>query len=195
MTIDSNHPHVSALCGQVEKIYKKHPGCSSDFQDLCEDIKHKTKLNISQSTLERLWGYGRVRYSGIALHTLDVLSIYIGYKDWTSFLCHIEKQEDSESDEFKSTRIISRNLKEGTRLKIGWNPNRECIIRYLGNDRFVAEECFNSTMQPGASFTCYQFQIGRELLMNDFYENVDDKEDGKSYVVGMNTGLLYCEML
>lgn len=195
MTIDSNHPNILALCEQVEKIYKKRPGCSSDFRDLCEDIKQKTKLNISQSTLERLWGYGRVRYSGIALHTLDVLSIYIGCNDWTSFLCLVEKTEDSESDEFKNVTIVSRNLKEGTRLKIGWNPNRECIIRYLGKERFVAEECFNSSMKAGALFTCYQFQIGRELQMNDFRENADDIEEGKSYVVGMNTGLLYCEIL
>ena len=195
MTIESSNPKVELLCREVEKRFGKRPGNSTDFLALSEDILKKTKWPISQSTLERLWGYGRQRYAGIALHTLDILSHYSGHNDWNSFVVQSEKEKNRESGEFVSLRIVSRNLVEGTRLKIAWRPDRECIIRYLGNDRFIVEKCINSTLQAGATFTCSQFQIGRELVMNDFHANEEDNEKGKSYVVGMNNGLNICEIL
>lgn len=195
MTIESNNPLVSALCKEVEKVFNKFPGSSSDFRDLSEDIRKKTKKSISQSTLERLWGYGRQKYSGISLHTLDILSNYSGFNHWNSFIVEYEKRYLRESDEFQSFRVISRSLKKGTRLKIGWKPDRLCVIRYLGDEKFIAEECHNSTMQPGATFTCMQFQLGRELVMNNFKKDSEDCEAGKTYVAGMNNGLLSLEIL
>lgn len=195
MAVDSNDPAISELCRRVEEFYKKSPCSPADFRDLSDDIKSKTKTNISQSTLERLWEYGRKRYRAISLYTLNTISRYIGFRDWKSFVDNIKLDRERESKEFKSSRLLSRNLTEGTKIRIGWAPDRICVLRYLGKERFIAEDCKNSTMNAGATFTCLQFQIGRELVMNDFKRDENDMEEGKSYVVAMNNGLLFFEIL
>ena len=76
----------------------------------------------------------------------------------------------------------------GQRIRIGWLPNRLCIIRYLGDNRFIAEKCENSKMKEGATFSCLQFYLGKEAVLSDFKQNTEDA-NGKSYAIGIKNGL------
>lgn len=48
-------------------------------------------------------------------------------------------------------------------------------------------------MQKGDTFSCLQFQKGRELHLDDFHKA--DPEERYRYVVGMNNGLTTLEVL
>lgn len=84
--------------------------------------------------------------------------------------------------------ISTTDLTIGDCLQIGWLPDRLCEVRYLGENRFVAERCENSKLQVGDTFSCLQFTLGHPLTMNDLCRN--NTLIGKTYVVGQKNGLI-----
>ena len=51
---------------------------------LAEAIYEKLHQTVSTSTLKRFWGY-LPQYASIRTSTLDLLSQFVGYKDWNAF--------------------------------------------------------------------------------------------------------------
>ena len=97
------------------------------------------------------------------------------------------KENKIESEVFNLEVISTQDLNIGDKVRIGWLPNRICIVRYLGENNFVAEHCENSTMKEGDTFVCHQFILGKELVMSDFRQNPNDS--GKVYIVGKEHGI------
>ena len=147
---------------------------------------------MSESTLERLWGYSTRRYETVSVRTLNVLARFVGYHSWEEFCSTVENIK-SESEMFMDKAICSADLSIGDKLRIGWPPDRICIIRYLGDNNFIAEETANSTMQPGDTFSCLQIQKGRPLHLDNF-RRAESKEKFR-YVVGINSGITLLEVI
>ena len=168
MSIESNIPQIAALRERVESCFGKRLQVHADFLALVADIEAIQRQHISESTLERVWGYSTRGYGRVSLRTLDVLAKYARAESWTDFCSQLKAEEVVESETFSCGSVLSSDLHIGDRLRIGWQPDRVCTVRYLGDNRFVAEECENSKMQEGATFSCLQFQLGRELVMDDF---------------------------
>ena len=57
MSIRRHIPQISALRKRVEKRYGKKLAVHADFLDLAAEIGMMLRLHISESTLERVWGY------------------------------------------------------------------------------------------------------------------------------------------
>lgn len=57
---------------------------NQDFEALSEEIFVKTKVNLSTTTLKRLWGKATYN-SNPNLTTLNVLSQFVGYENWRAF--------------------------------------------------------------------------------------------------------------
>lgn len=153
------------------------------------------RQHISESTLERVWGYSTRGYNTVSLRTLDVLSRYAEGCDWQEFCEKLASEGGCESELFDVEHISSSDLNIGDRLQIGWLPNRLCTVRYLGENRFVAEECHNSKMQKGDTFSCLQFSLGKEAILNDFTLSATTSVAPKSYVVGRKNGLTTLHLL
>jgi len=69
---------------------------NADFERLSELILAKTSVNLSISTLKRVWG--KVRYDSIpTTTTLDTLAQFSGYESWRSFCANAEKNEVREN--------------------------------------------------------------------------------------------------
>jgi hypothetical protein len=65
---------------------------NDDFEQLSEKIFDKTKVQLSVSTLKRIWG--KVRYENFPTGaTLNALAGYIGYENWRDFR---QKNQDNE---------------------------------------------------------------------------------------------------
>ena len=83
-------PEISELKQQIEESVGRKMKTSNDFTFLSGAIWERTHENISTSTLKRLWGYvdgpDTTRNS-----TLDILSKFLGFKDWDGFLEHISQ--------------------------------------------------------------------------------------------------------
>lgn len=194
MAIDSKSPQISLLREKVEKAFGRTPHVHSDFEDLRDSIFAASKDHISETTLERLWGYSTRSYDSVSRRTLDVLSAFAGANDWETFLQQLKEEGNSESDMFDYEFIDVTDLQPGDRLRIGWLPDRLCIIRYLGSSRFVAEETRNSKLEPGDTFSCLQLQLHRPLYVSDLRSESGELK-GVSYGIGLQHGLTTLQRL
>ena len=195
MGIDSFSPRIGMLRMKIEDSWGKTPRVHNDFMELADAIKSSLRKHISETTLERVWGYSNRGYKTVSIHTLDLLCEYAGAGSWEDFCRALGEAGIKDSDMFEGDSIYSDELQEGERLQIRWLPDRECIIRYLGNGRFVAEECVNSTMQPGDTFSCIGFRINQPAVMEKFIAANDDSGIPKQYIAGLNHGISFLKKL
>ena len=193
MSIRRDIPQISALRSRVESRFGKKLVVHADFLALVAVIEMEQRKHISESTLERVWGYSTRGYNTVSLHTLNILSQYAEGCDWEDFCKRLHAEMGDESELFNVEHISSSDLAVGARLLIGWLPNRLCEIRYLGNNRFVAEVCHNSKLQVGDTFSCLQFSLGNGLVLTNLTrENLDTP---RTYVAGQQNGLTTLRLL
>lgn len=193
MSIQSNLPQIVALRQKVEARFGKSLSVHADFIALADQIEKKLHEHISESTLERVWGYSTRGYDSVSLRTLDVLSLYATEVYWVEFCERLRSEAGVESELFNAEVINVADLSVGQELLIGWLPNRVCRIRYEGENSFTALECEHSKMQPGDTFSVPQFILGKELMMTNF--RTQSSSDSLNYVVGQKNGLTVLRVL
>lgn len=192
MNIKTDIPQIALLKKAVEDAIDFPLSTHGDFLRLSAGIEFTLREHISESTIERLWGYSTRGYETVSMRTLNILARFIGYHSWNEF-CSLHNKNASESEMFSDEAISSDILRIGDRLRIGWAPDRICIIRYLGDNRFIAEETLNSTMQPGDTFSCIQIQKNIPLYLDNFQKS--GSAEKLRYIVGINSGLTLLEIL
>lgn len=196
MSIRSDIPQIVILRQRVERRFGKRLAVHADFLALVAEVEMVLRQHISESTLERVWGYSTRGYDTVSLRTLDVLSRYAEGGDWREFCEKLASGNGCESELFNAEHIHSRDLAIGDRLQIGWLPDRLCTVRYTGENRFVAEECHNSKMQKGDTFSCLQFSLGKELILSDFTSFAATSPiPCQTYSVGLHNGLTTLRLL
>lgn len=189
MSIQANIPQIAALRKEVEGKFGYPLHTHADFVLFTESIEDALHEHISPTTLERVWGYSTRHYDKVSHRTLDVLARYIGADGWDDYVGRLRCTAGRESEEFTNDILNVSSLAVGTRLLIGWQPDRLCEIRYLGDYRFVVERVENSALRVGDSFSCLQFQLGKVLYMDCFQRAGDPSEENARYAVGQSHGL------
>lgn len=195
MGIDSFSPQIGMLRLRIEAFRGKTPKVHNDFTELADAIRSSLRKHISETTLERVWGYSKRGYKTVSLHTLDLLCEYAGEGSWKDFCSSLNDAGIKDSDMFEGDSIYSDELEEGERLLLRWLPNRQCIIRYLGDNRFIAEDCENSTIQPGDTFSCIGFRVNRPAVMEQFVASGDESGTPKQYIAGLKHGISFLKKL
>ena len=184
--MQKTNPEISELKQQIEESLGRKMKTSADFTFLSGAIWERTHENLSSSTLKRIWGYvdgaDTTRNS-----TLEILSKFLGFKDWDGFLEHIS--QDNGSNRVIKQHIKTDDLAVDDLVLVSWKPNRHCTFRYLGDYRFIVEQAENSKLKAGNTFRCGLFILGEPLYMNDL---VQGKEPPVAFVVGNKDGL--CEL-
>jgi hypothetical protein len=193
MSIKSDIPQIAALRNSVEKACGRPLATHSDFVFLVGEIERALKQHVSESTLERVWGYSTRGYETVSLRTLNVLAQYAKGVGWESFCELLRVDCGVESEMFNAVALSSSELEVGDKVRIGWLPDRTCEVRYLGANRFVAEVCANSKMQPGDTFECLEFCLGKPLVMSNFI--VNGEALAQTYVAGQRNGLTMLQMV
>lgn len=157
--------NIGALCQKIEGVAKREMKTPQDFGFLAERVFECTRQNVSVSTLKRLYGYvnteGNLRRS-----TLDILSKYVGYRDWACF-CHRDKEENIESNPLVAENLSADELCEGDSLCVSWLPDRKCVFRCTDYGRFVVAESQNSKLSVGDTFSCHLFIKGEPLYLDN----------------------------
>lgn len=193
MSVNVNIPEMTVLRTKVEEVYGKPLQTHNSFILLVGAIEANVREHVSESTLERIWGYSTRDVEAISLRTLNVLSQYVGSSSWKDFCAEIKRSSPIESEEFSGDSIISANLIKGTHLSLCWLPNRQIEIEYLGKNRFQILVSLNSSLKPGDSFECLQIQVGRPLYLDRFRRA--GSQDETRYVVGEPSGLTFVKVL
>lgn len=187
MSVTVNIPEVTALRMRVEEVYGQPLQTHNGFLSLVDAVETMLREHLSESTLERLWGYSTRGADAVSLRTLDVLSRYVGASSWKDFRTGLKASLPVESEEFAGDSVVSTRLEPGSRLQLGWLPDRLVTVTYIGHNRFVVEESLNSSLQPGDSFECLQIQVGRPLYLDRFRRAGSNAES--RYVAGERHGL------
>lgn len=191
MNFKTDLPQIVALRQQVEAKAGITLKTHGDFLRLVKIIEETMKEHISESTLERVWGYSTRGYDSISLRTLSLLSRFIGDEGFQAFCLRLKDEAQIESEMFVADAIVTNTLEMGDRLQIGWLPDRMIAVRYLGDNRFVVETSENSSIQSGDKFSCLQMQKGREMYMDLFQRAAETGAPNPDarYVVGQQNGL------
>lgn len=183
------------LCDKLKLKVEQQLGhsvvVSSDFSNLSADILAKTKNYISTITLRRFWGnLAGGKYNTVPrLSTLDVISQYVGYANWDSFVKEEERATVSLSSDFLFKSVLyASELYSGALLELKWAPDRVVTIQAIGNSRFRVVESKNSKLACGDTFLLGQIIDGEPLVLSCLVHNGNPPTN---YVCGMVGGVRY----
>ena len=193
MSIQANIPQIAALRKEVEGKLGRQLLTHVHFVALSDAIETVLREHVSPTTLERVWGYSTRHYDTVSHRTLDVLARYAGRGSWEDFCQWLGQKEGGESDFFTEGIMAVSSMSEGTRLRLGWQPDRVCEVRYLGAGRFVVESVTNGSLRAGDTFSCLQFQVGKPLYMDCFQREGEASGENQRYAVGRENGLTLLE--
>lgn len=140
---------------------------------------------LSVSTLKRFFGVIAAE-TNPSENTLDILSQFIGYTNYTDFISKKDNRRKLSSFSYSSKVVMSQDLKPGSKIQVSWKPNRHCVFRFIGGDRFLIEESVNSKLKVNATFSCIVFAERLCALLTDYH---NDEKITPCYVIGYNGGL------
>ncbi len=184
-------PELKYLLSEVEKKYGRGVNTTTDFEALSVVIEHDINERLSSSTLKRLWGYVS-NNSSPSLTTLNILSRYVGTRDFRAFCEDLMKRDLQESGFFTTSFILTSCLEKGARLRIGWNPDRLVLLEYQGDFLFRVLQNLNSSLREGDEFEASSFFLGYPLYIPRILR---DGDYTPSYIAGSVNGLTTLESL
>lgn len=189
--MNSQLPYIKNLLAAVEKHHSRSIRTTFDFEALSVTIEQQTMERISASTLKRMWGYVNDKHEP-RRYTLDVLSKYVGYKDFQQFCDMIDADPENGSNFFTAFRLTSEDITTGDRVEIGWSPDRYLILEYMGENRYRVSQSLNSKLIVDDEFVSVGFILGHPLYLS----GVERKgEVLPSFVAGSSGGLTILSML
>ena len=164
----------------IEHEVKRKIRTPYDFEFLAGVIWERLHENISPTTLKRLWGY--INGADTTRRTtLCLLSQFLGFADWETYLASLAARTDIESSAFEGEGVRINDLQPGDRVEVTWLPNRRCVFRYEGDAHFTVMEAENAKLRVGDSFDAVCFIIGKPMYLDNVH--------GSSYVAGSKNGL------
>ena len=173
----------------VEKIASRKMRTPRDFEYLSMCIFDATHILISPTTLKRFWGYlDNGKDYQPRRFTLDLLSLYVGYKDWEAYSSFSSSNTCVNSDYVKSPCIYATSLSRGETIKLLWDPDRCVSAKYMGEDVFEVIESINSKVQVGDRFCCGVFFENEALYLSRLTRG---EEVLGAYICGKENGIKY----
>jgi len=196
--MNKNAPEILQLRLDIENNISRRIRTPYDFEFLAGAIWERLHENLSPTTLKRLWGY--IDGADTARHTtLSLLAQFLGFQDWEAYLADLAIRTDIESQTYVGDGIHTSDLVQGQCVEVSWLPNRRCVFRYLGDNRFEVIESANSKLHIGDTFTCAYFFKGQPMYLDNLVQlcimHPASCTDAVSYVAGNKTGLTSVALL
>ncbi len=189
--MNKNAPEIATLRMDIEREVKRKIRTPYDFEFLVGVVWERLHENISPTTLKRLWGY--IEGADTTRRTtLCLLSQFLGYDDWETYLAALSNRTDVESETFAGEGLNIDDLQPGEFIEVTWLPNRRCVFRYDGDAHFTVTQAENTKLHVGDRFETACFIIGKPLYIDRL---VRGDEPPTAYVAGAKNGLLKVERL
>ncbi len=181
----STSPEISELCRKIEAAVGRDMHTPADFDFLSGEIYSRTGEYISSTTLKRTWGYLKgvrnIRYS-----TLEILSRAGGYRSWENYLAERKLYLEPDSGFVSRGIVEAALLSEGDIVEVAWKPDRRCVFRYLGGERFEVTEAENTHLAAGDTASVKTFVLGEPLILSGLSHR---GKSGLTYLCGAGGGL------
>jgi hypothetical protein len=176
------------LLERMEKRAGRSVRTPRDFDFLSMRIFDATGMQISVSTLKRLWGYVGHGDAMPRLATLNILSRFVGYMDWDTFCKQSSAGGEIESDFVLNSHISVSSMNVGCLIELMWHPDRMLKVRFEGHDLFAVVESVNSKLPVGDTFHIGQIVEGEPLYLRCLVHEGGAPTD---YVCGRVSGVKY----
>ena len=187
MSMNADKTEINDLITDTETKFGKKLFAPADFEEFSRHLNATKGINLSVSTLKRLWGY--VSYSHKPrLSTLNALARYNGYVDFMQYCAYKRSDSDNSSSFFTTSQVFATDLHTGQALEIEWAPNRYLLLRHLDGIRFRVEVSQNSKLAEGDEFDSTMFELGQRLYL-PFVLRCGEKL--ASFIAGKNGGLTF----
>jgi len=165
---------------------------------MSEDVRRKYadagmplyNCSISRNTVARILGIND-RPRTPQSKTMDVIAVYLGYRDGRELAHDLGETYDVSAFE-KNDGIDVKDLEVGDMVHIAYDPKRDIVMTYLGNDRFVVNQSVNSKLQVGDELTVSHLKLRYELLATNV---VRDNENLGEYHSAKCGGLKIVELI
>lgn len=179
---------IKRLCLVIEETLGQKISTPRDFNSLSKVIFSRQHIQISPTTLKRVWGYLKEN-TETRTSTLNILSRFIGYKDWNEY-CKSNNSIDIEMQEYfiTSKKLSTCDIEIGQQIEVNWYPNRSCLIQYVGEQKFKVIKSTNSKLSIGNIFKCSLFIEGEPLYMDNLIQN---DQTPTPYVAGKKGGITF----
>ena len=175
------------LKNEVEKVWGCQLKEARDFEQLSQMLLSHVRELLSPTTLKRMWGYLKHEEVQTRSHTLDVLSRFVGFRNYEDFCAHTDQLDEVQSGIKMKERIVTEGLRRGQRLVITWRPNRRIVVVHKSNCQFEIMEAKNTKLNVGDTFRCH-LMIQHEPLYLD--EVIHQGLPAMVYVAGQRDGVV-----
>lgn len=179
---------IDQLKTDIETAINRKVSTPKDFGFLRDSIFARLHVWVGRSTLMRLWNYIDNKVEPRE-STLDVLSQYLGYKDWEEY-----KQNALLPKEQQSSPVLCRKLSVlgdlaiGDGVRLTWQPGRVCDIEYLGDLKFRVVESEKTRLHKDDTFQCSLIVDGEPLYLDNL---IQDDRPPVAYICGMQSGVRF----
>lgn len=172
--------HIEQTIGQLVTTPK-------EFTQLAEKIFNRIHVQISPTTLKRIWGYLDEPVAP-RLSTLNFLAQFLGYSNLISFCESTNGQLEPQSHLIINRMISTGQLPRYAHIRLTWAPQRVCEIVHKGDGKFSVIHSEKTKLQVGDTFECKLF-IEKEPLY--LYNLVHQGQEIPAYVAGKKDGVYF----
>lgn len=182
--MEKNQEYIEKLRQAVEEKLGQSVTSPTDFARLSESLLAALGESLSVSTLKRLWGYVD-GYATVRTSTLNVLSRYVGCRDWNEFC---QSLADNDGSSFPEGDLVAMStLAIGDCVEVRWAPGRHIVVKNLGQWRMAVVENVRSKLLVGTTFTCAGMVNGERLTLTQV--EIPGADRARSYVCGKHGGI------
>ena len=174
---------------RIEERFGRPIRYSKDCEVLAAEISQETKQSISGSTLKRLFGL----VDGIReprLYTLDTIAFYLGFQTWEALINDFNNEQYSGFDTIQE--VQAEQLKEGEKLRIKYDPERELVLECIAPCEFKIEQSVNSKLQQNDTIQIKSITKAYPLFISNV---VRENKNLGQYVAGKLSGITHIEKL
>lgn len=184
--------NIALLRALVEESSNCKAITSNDFIYIAGAIQGRINKHLGISTLKRIWGYID-GYKSVRESTLDILSQFVGYPDYETFVSDYCDSEAVRSSHRVVTQArSSSSIPAGAHVEITWNPNRSLVLLHKGNGSYIVKSSLHSKVTEGDSFEVQSFIMGQPLVLSDYIHN---GEEPCHFMIGNKGGLTTIKVL
>lgn len=174
------------LKNEIETALGREMRTPKDFDYLRECIYSRLQVLISRTTLMRIWGYLDEKVIPRD-STLGILAQFLGYRNWEEFQQNSSLSEVEGSNPVLSRRLnVTNELALGDCLRLTWQPERVCDIRYLGELRFIVTASEKTRLKKGDTFECSLIVEGEPLYLDNLRQG---NHPPIAYICGKKSGI------
>ncbi len=171
---------------EIEAALGREIRTPNDFEYLRERIYSRLQIMISRTTLMRIWGYLDEKVIPRE-STLSILAQFLGYRNWEEFQQNSSPSEAEGSNPVLSRRLnVANDLALGDCLRLTWQPERVCDIRYLGELRFIVIDSKKTRLKKGDTFECSLIVEGEPLYLDNLRQG---NHPPIAYICGKKSGV------